>query len=124
MSAVSPYLVTVVEHYRRPRNQRALGSPTHAHEGTNMLCGDRVRIELEVRGGAVVDAAFAASACAIATASASLLTDRVRGGAVDDALRLDDESAVAALGEGVPAGRRGCAILPLRVLRQALGHGA
>jgi NifU-like protein involved in Fe-S cluster formation len=80
-------------------------------------------MELEVRDRVVVDAAFAASACAIATASASLLTDRVRGGAVDDALRLDEETVVAALGAGVPAARRACAILPLRVLRQALGHG-
>jgi nitrogen fixation NifU-like protein len=117
-----PYLATVVDHYRRPRNQRALASPTHVHEGANMLCGDRVRIEVEVRDGAVVDAAFVASACAIATASASLLTDRIRGGAVDEALRIDDDAAVAALGAGVPAGRRGCATLPLRVLHQALGQ--
>ena len=124
MSVAAPYLATVVEHYRRPHNQRALGSPTHVHEGVNPLCGDRVRVELEVRDGAVVDAAFAASACAIATASASLLTDRVRGGAVDDALRIDDETVVAALGAGVPAARRGCAILPLRVMRQALAGDA
>ena len=122
MTASAPYLATVVEHYRRPRNQRALASPTHAHEGVNALCGDRVRIELDVRGDAVVDAAFAASACAIATASASLLTERVRGADVDAALGIDDDSTVAALGEGVPPGRRGCATLPLRVLRRALGR--
>ena len=124
MSADAPYLDTVVEHYRRPHNQRALAGPTHSHEGANALCGDRVRIEMEVRDGAVVDAAFAASACAIATASASLLTDRIKGGAVDDVLRVDEESVVAALGTGLPTGRRGCAVLPLRVLRQALGRGA
>jgi nitrogen fixation NifU-like protein len=124
MSAAAPYLATVVEHYRRPHNQRALRAPTHVHEGVSALCGDRVRLELEVRDGAVVDAGFAASACAIATASASLLTDRVRGGAVDDALRIDDETVVAALGAGVPTARRGCAILPLRVLRRALGRDA
>jgi nitrogen fixation NifU-like protein len=121
MSSAAPYLATVVEHYRRPHNQRALPSPTHVHEGVSPLCGDRVRVEVEVREGAVVDAAFAASACAIATASASLLTDRIRGCSVDEALQLNDEVAVAALGAGVPAGRRGCATLPLRVLRQALG---
>lgn len=117
----APYLATVVEHYRRPHNQRALAAPTHVHEGANPLCGDRVRIEVQVRAGAVVDAAFAASACAIATASASLLTERVRGGFVDDALRLDEDAMLTALGAGVPTARRACAILPLRVLRQALG---
>lgn len=124
MRGAAPYLALVVEHYRRPHNQRALPAPTCAHEGANMLCGDRVRIELDVRDGVVVDAAFAASACAIATASASLLTDRVRGGAVEDALRVDEESMIVALGEGVPAARRACAVLPLRVLRRALGADA
>ena len=75
MSIEESYLTLVVEHYRRPHNQRALAAPTHVHEGVNPLCGDRVRVEVEVRDGAVLDAAFAASACAIATASASLLTD-------------------------------------------------
>ena len=124
MSIEESYLTLVVEHYRRPHNQRALAAPTHVHEGVNPLCGDRVRVEVEVRDGAVLDAAFAASACAIATASASLLTDRVRGSAVADALRMDEDSVVAALGAGVPSARRGCAILPLRVLRRALGQRA
>jgi nitrogen fixation NifU-like protein len=121
MSGDAPYLATVVEHYRRPHNLRALASPTHVHEGVNPLCGDRVRIEVELRDGAVVDAAFAASACAIATASASLLTDRVRGGTLRDALSVDEDGIIAALGAGVPTARRSCATLPLRVLRQALG---
>jgi nitrogen fixation NifU-like protein len=122
MSELPPYLATVVEHYRRPHNQRPLAAPTRVHEGVNPLCGDRVRMELDVRDGVLRDAAFAASACAIATASASLLTDRVRGATVDEALRVDEESVVEALGAGVPAARRGCAILPLKVLRQALAQ--
>jgi nitrogen fixation NifU-like protein len=120
MSDSAPYLTTVVAHYRRPCNQRALAAPTHAHESVNQLCGDRVRMELEVREGAVIDAAFAASACAIATASASLLTERVRGRRVDDVLRMSESAAIAALGAGVPAGRHGCATLALRVLQRAL----
>jgi nitrogen fixation NifU-like protein len=120
MSGAAPYLTTVVAHYRRPHNQRALAAPTHAHESVSQLCGDRVRMELEVRDGTVVDAAFAASACAIATASASLLTERVRGGRVDDVLHLSESAAIAALGDGVPAARHGCATLPLRVLQRAL----
>jgi nitrogen fixation NifU-like protein len=124
VSESAPYLATVVAHYRRPHNQRPLAAPTHVQEGMNALCGDRMRVELEVRGGVVADAAFAASACAIATASASLLTERVRGARVEEALALDDDGVVAALGAGVPAARRGCATLPLRVLQQALAREA
>ena len=121
MTETAPYLATVVEHYRRPNNQRALAAPTHVHEGVNTLCGDRIRMEVDVRDGAVADIAFAASACAIATASASLLTSRAQGLELHSVMELDDESVVSALGAGVPAARRACAILPLRVLRQALG---
>jgi nitrogen fixation NifU-like protein len=124
VSESPPYLALVVEHYRRPRNQRSLASPTHSYEGANPLCGDRLRMELQVRDGALVDAAFQASACAIATASASLLTERVRGAMVSEVTRLSDDEVVAALGAGVPAARRGCATLPLRVLRRALDGGA
>jgi nitrogen fixation NifU-like protein len=86
----------------------------------NALCGDRLRMELQVRDGMLADAAFQASACAIATASASLLTERVRGASVSEVARLSDEDVVAALGAGVPVARRGCATLALRVLRRAL----
>lgn len=118
------YLSLVVEHYRRPRNQRALEAPTHAHEGTNALCGDRVRMEVAIRDRVIVDAAFQATACAIATASASLLSERVRGAEVSDVAHLTEDDVVAALGEGVPQARRSCATLSLRELRSALGLSA
>ena len=119
MSA-APYLTLVIEHYRHPRNQRTLATPTHAHEGANPLCGDRVRVEVEVRDGTLADAAFQASACAIATAAASLLTERIRGASLGDVSAIGDGDVIAALGVGVPAGRRGCATLALRVMQQAL----
>jgi nitrogen fixation NifU-like protein len=123
VNSAPPYLATVVEHYRRPHNQRSIAAATHVHEGVNTICGDRMRIELEVRSAAVVDVAFAASACAIATASASLLTDRIRGQQLAEVERLRDDDVIAALGDGVPAARHACATLPLRILRGALANG-
>ena len=120
----APWLALVVAHYRHPQNHRTLAAPTHVHEGTNPLCGDRMRIEVVVRDGTIADAGFQASACAIATASASLLTERVRGATPADVAAMDEESVRGALGDGVPAPRRACATLPLRVLRQALDGGA
>ena len=120
MSEPASYLPRVVQHYRHPLNHRSLSAPTHAHESTNPLCGDRLRIELELRDDTLTDAAFQASACAIATASASLLTERVRGARLADVAQLSDDDVIAALGDGIPAARRGCATLPLRVLQRAL----
>jgi nitrogen fixation NifU-like protein len=116
----SIYGTTVLEHFRRPRNQRALERPTAAHEGYNKQCGDRVRIEVEVEDDTVRAAAFTANACAICTASASLLTERVTGARVDEALALTAEQALSALGDEVPEGRRTCATLPLETLHRAL----
>jgi len=115
-----PYGATVLEHFRRPRNQRTLEHPTSTREGHNPLCGDRVRIELDVEGDMIRAAAFTANACAICTASASLLTERVSGLSLERASALTDEETVAALGTELPAGRLLCAILPVRTLREAL----
>ena len=115
-----PYGATVLEHFRRPRNQRHLDRPTAVRDGYNPLCGDRVRIELDVSGDTIHDAAFTANACAICTASASLLTERIRGLAVSVAAQLTDEETITALATELPDARRLCAILPLRTLREAL----
>ena len=121
MTAKAPYGSVVLEHFKRPRNQRALERVSASHEGFNRQCGDRVRIDLEVADDTIRAAAFTANACAICTAAASLLTERVRGAAVRDALALSDDEAVAALGAEVPSGRRRCATLPWETLRRALG---
>jgi len=117
-----PYGATVLEHFRRPRNQRTLERPTVAREGYNPLCGDRVRIELEIEDDAIVAATFTANACAICTASASLLTERVRGNRVIAAGEIADADMIASLEADIPAGRLLCATLPLRTLREALSE--
>ncbi len=115
-----PYGATVLEHFRRPRNQRTLERPTVTREGYNPLCGDRVRIELAVEGDVIRAAAFTANACAICTASASLLTERVSGMSLEEASRQSDEASVAELRTELPAGRLLCAVLPVRTLRDAI----
>ncbi len=110
-----------MEHFRRPRNQGRLPSPDVSREGTNPLCGDRVRIELAVRDGCITDARFTANACAISVAAASVLTERVRGMGTASARAITDDELCASLGDGIPAARRGCAVLPLATLRAALG---
>lgn len=117
-----PYGAVVLEHFRRPRNQTPLARPTVVRDGYNPLCGDRVRIELEVADGVIRRAAFAANACAICTASASLLTERVTGAPVERALAVTDTDAVEALESTLPAGRLLCAVLPVRTLREALAE--
>ena len=116
----APYGATVMEHFRRPRNQGPLAAPDAAREGSNPLCGDRVRIELAIRDGQVTDARFTANACAISVAAASLLTERVRGMATSAVEAITDDEMCAALGAEIPPARRACAVLPLATMRAAL----
>jgi nitrogen fixation NifU-like protein len=117
-----PYGATVLEHFRRPRNQRTLDRPTVAREAYNPLCGDRVRMELEILDDRVRLAAFTANACAICTAAASLLTERLTAQTVADAGAVTDEDLIAALATDLPPARVACATLPLRAVREALAE--
>src|SRR5574341_914448 len=72
------YQQVIVDHSRRPRNFRALERASKA-EGYNPLCGDKVTVYVSLENGVVKDVSFQGSGCAISTASASLLTETVKG---------------------------------------------
>jgi nitrogen fixation NifU-like protein len=119
---VTAFRAVVLEHFRHPRNRAPLDEPSVSVEGANPLCGDRIRLELRVDAGAIVAAGFTADACAICIASASVLTDHVRGMAVAEAASVDARWIDTALEGEPPPGRAKCALLPLDTLRRALGE--
>jgi nitrogen fixation protein NifU and related proteins len=82
------YQEVILDHNRRPRNFRAIESPTHRAEGYNPLCGDRLNLYVQVDGGVITDVAFQGTGCAISKASASLMTDAVKGHTVGEAREL------------------------------------
>lgn len=82
------YQQVILDHYRQPRN---FGRPEVANrmaEGYNPLCGDQVKIYLNVENGVIRDAHFEGSGCAISTASASLMTESLKGRREEEALQL------------------------------------
>jgi nitrogen fixation NifU-like protein len=84
------YQEVILDHNRRPRNFRALeGADRRAH-GHNPLCGDQVTVFLKMDGDRIDDIAFEGSGCAISKASASLMTEAVKGATTADALGLFD----------------------------------
>jgi nitrogen fixation NifU-like protein len=116
----TPYGPTVIDHFRNPRNKGRLVAPTISHEGTNPLCGDRVRIELRVEEGMVREAKFSANACAICVASASMLTDLVRNAPLDEVETLLVDDILRSLDARVPNARLNCVKLPLTVMHTAV----
>lgn len=82
------YQEIILDHNKRPRNFRHPEHATHQARGDNPLCGDKVTVYLTVEDGVVRDVAFEGRGCAISTASASLMTEIVKGRRIEDAREL------------------------------------
>ena len=79
------YQEVILDHYKKPRNFRALPDANRKLEGYNPLCGDKITVYLKVEDGVVKDISFQGSGYAISTASASMMTDSLKGKSVDKA---------------------------------------
>lgn len=134
------YQSVILDHDRKPRNFRELSGPgCQGAEGYNPLCGDRFRVMVRVEDGVVADVAFQGQGCAISKASASLMTEAIRGLPVAEAERLFDtfrKDVTGADRTGEIPGKlkvlRGVSAFPMRVkcatlawhaMREALAGG-
>ena len=79
------YQEVILDHNKRPRNFRALDAGNRRAEGFNPLCGDKLTLYLQVEGDLIKDVSFLGSGCAISKASASMMTDSVKGKTLSEA---------------------------------------
>ena len=84
------YQEVILDHNRRPRNFHAIGDASHSAEGYNPLCGDRLTLYLKVNGDTIEDVSFEGAGCAISKASASMMTDALKGRSIAEANALFD----------------------------------
>ncbi|MDD2929408.1 MAG: SUF system NifU family Fe-S cluster assembly protein [Sideroxydans sp.] len=98
------YQETILDHYRQPRNAGRMADANRVAEGFNPLCGDRIKLFLKVDDGIISDARFEGSGCAIATASASLMTESIKGKRQDEALHLLEQVHHMVAGDGSDSG--------------------
>ena len=110
----------ILDHYRNPRNSGTLEAPDATFEDNNPLCGDKIRMDIKLRDGVVSDIKFRGRGCAISQASASLLTETVKGKSLADVAKIGKEEVLENLGINISAARLKCALLGLKVLKQAL----
>jgi nitrogen fixation protein NifU and related proteins len=99
------YQEVILDHNRRPRNFGPLPAANRRAEGYNPLCGDKVTVFLDVEDGRIRDVAFQGSGCAISTASASLMTEALKGRTVEAARTLFEDfhdMVTTGAGEGSP----------------------
>ena len=96
------YQEVILDHSRRPKNVGVLPGADHTAEGYNPLCGDRLSVSLKMDGDVITDVRFQGSGCAISRASASLMTDSVKGKSVPEVQRLFEQFRRMVTGEGDP----------------------
>ncbi len=135
------YQEVILDHNRRPRNFRVIDPASAKQEGYNPLCGDRLTLYLTLDGGVITDVAFQGSGCAISKASASLMTEILKGKSVTQARELFDKfHAMITSDPGTPAADLGklsvlagvrefptrikCASLAWHTMKAAVAHEA
>ncbi len=110
----------ILEHYRRPHNFGVIAAPSVSLEGSNPLCGDRITLQLRVEDGVLREVAFTGRGCAISQASASLLTDEIKGKPLADVEGFRADDLLDLLGIEISPARLKCAMLSHDTLRKAL----
>lgn len=85
------YQDVILEHNRRPRNNREMTDATSSAEGYNPTCGDDVKVFVKLDGNVIVDVSFSGEGCAISQASASLMTELINGKTIDESRVIVDK---------------------------------
>ena len=112
----------ILEHYRRPHNFGVIEDPSASIEGSNPLCGDRITLQIGVHDGVVERIGFTGRGCAISQASASLLTDEIKGKPLTEAAAFRADDLLELLGIEISPARLKCAMLSHETLQQALAE--
>jgi nitrogen fixation NifU-like protein len=111
------YREFILDHYKNPRNFGRLEGPDITHEEYNPLCGDLVGMDFRIADGVIEDVRFHGRGCAISQASASLLTERLKGMSLEEARRISRDDVLEELGIDISPARLKCALLTLKVLK-------
>ncbi|MCP4868119.1 MAG: iron-sulfur cluster assembly scaffold protein [Proteobacteria bacterium] len=112
------YTRDVIDHFRKPRNQRSIEAPDAEGRAINRACSDVVRVQIKVEDGKLKDVAFKAQGCVACVAAASMTTILAMGRPLDDA-ELSREEVAEALG-GLPESKMDCSVIAPNALAYAV----
>lgn len=111
------YRENILDHSKHPRNQGTLENPDITYEDANPLCGDQLRIDIEVKDGRIAKIRHSGHGCSISKASASMLCERMEGQPLEEVRKLTREDVLEMLGIELGPVRLKCALLSLKTLK-------
>lgn len=114
------YAEEIIAHYERPHNKGEIKNPSISFHENNPLCGDDITMYLKIEKNKVEDVKFGGSGCAISMASASMLTDFVKGKTLAEIEKMGIPTIVELLGIDPGPARLKCATLSLKTLKGAV----
>jgi nitrogen fixation NifU-like protein len=114
------YRQELMDHYQRPRNNGTLEHADFSSSRLNPSCGDSISFQGKVDQGKISDVRFTGKGCVISQATASMLSEKVKGLTVDEVMRLDKEAITTMVGIEFGPTRLRCALLPLEALQEGL----
>ena len=114
------YREKILDHYKNPRNFTGEKHSLKATHGENPSCGDSIIMSADIKNGRIRDIKFSGEGCAIAIASASMLTEKVKGEKITKIANIEFDDIEKMLGVKVAPARKRCAMLPLTVLKKIL----
>ena len=114
------YRELILDHYQHPHNHGEIPGADISYEDSNPLCGDKIRIDIKLKGNVVDDVKFNGKGCAISQASASMLTDELLGKSLDDIKKFDKTFVTEMIGIPLGPSRIKCALLPLKVVKAGI----
>jgi len=117
---MSIYQAIILDHYNNPRNWGVLKNPSKSVTVDNPLCGDRIRLDIDLKNDIVHDVKFSGEGCAISKAAASLLSEYMKKKDTKLLINLDKAFMIKLIGIEVGVNRLKCLLLPLEALHQAL----
>ncbi len=114
------YREHILDHFKHPRNKGTIENPDITFEDSNPLCGDVIRMDIILKDGYIDDIKFSGKGCAISQASASMLTEAIKGERVENVKAISKEDIFDMLGIPLSPSRIKCALLSLKVLKAGL----
>lgn len=118
----SIYREKIMENFKNPLNYGKIKNPTNTFTGFNPSCGDKITIYLNIENKKIKNIGFESQACAVCTASASLITEKVKNQNIEKIKKMNLVEIEKIMGMKIIATRIKCALLPLESIKGALGN--